>query len=118
MVLIGPAPCQLPGAAGRRDPQLRAEGVAPTRIIVGHMDENLVSFEPGLAYLDYHRRLAGLGVYLQYDTFGAEWYYNQIREPMDAERASAAATRLTLALQGLGVLRQRQPTAWRIRGSP
>jgi len=71
---------------------LQEEGVAPTRIIVGHMDENLVSFEPGLAHLDYHRRLAGLGVYLQYDTFGAEWYYNQNREPMDAERAAAVAT--------------------------
>ncbi len=68
------------------------EGVAANRIIVGHMDENLVSFQPGLAHLDYHRRVADMGVYIQYDTFGAEWYYDQNREPMDAERASAVAT--------------------------
>jgi phosphotriesterase-related protein len=73
---------------------LEEEGVKPERIIVGHMDENLVSFEPGLAHLDYHRRVADLGVYIQYDTFGAEWYYNQNREPMDAERASAVATQI------------------------
>jgi phosphotriesterase-related protein len=71
---------------------LKSEGVSPDRIIVGHMDENLVSFKPGLAHLDYHRRVADLGVYVQYDTFGAEWYYNQTREPMDAERACAVAT--------------------------
>ena len=73
---------------------LQSEGVAANRIIVGHMDENLVSFEPGLAHLDYHRRVADLGVFIQYDTFGAEWYYNQNREPMDAERASAVATQI------------------------
>lgn len=73
---------------------LTEEGVPPDRIIVGHMDENLVAFEPGLAHIDYHRRLADLGVWLQYDTFGAEWYWDSIavREPMDAERASAVAT--------------------------
>lgn len=71
---------------------LTEEGVAASRIIVGHMDENLVSFQPGLAHLDYHRRVADMGVYIQYDTFGAEWYYDQNREPMDAERASAVAT--------------------------
>ena len=65
----------------------------PNRIIVGHMDENLVAFEPGLAHIDYHRKLADLGVWLQYDTFGAEWYWDSIsvREPMDAERAAAVA---------------------------
>ena len=67
------------------------EGVAASRIIVGHMDENLVSFQPGLAHLDYHRRVADTGAYIQYDTFGAEWYFDQNREPMDAERASAVA---------------------------
>jgi phosphotriesterase-related protein len=70
---------------------LLEEGVAASRIIVGHMDENLVSFQPGLAHLDYHRRVADMGVYIQYDTFGAEWYYDQNREPMDAERACAVA---------------------------
>jgi phosphotriesterase-related protein len=46
------------------------------RIIVGHMDENLVGFGPSLAHMDYHRKLADLGVWLQYDTFGAECYYD------------------------------------------
>jgi phosphotriesterase-related protein len=78
---------------------LTEEGVQPHRIIVGHMDENLVAFGPGLAHIDYHRRLADLGVWLQYDTFGAEWYWDSIsvREPMDAERAAAVAT---LAAEG------------------
>jgi phosphotriesterase-related protein len=57
------------------------------------MDENLVGFGPGLAYMDYHRKLADLGVWLQYDTFGAECYYDGtgLREPLDSERASAVA---------------------------
>jgi phosphotriesterase-related protein len=72
---------------------LTAEGVPADRIIVGHMDENLVGLGPGLAHMDYHRRLADLGVWLQYDTFGAECYYDStgLREPLDAERASAVA---------------------------
>ena len=72
---------------------LTGEGVPTDRIIVGHMDENLVGFGPGLAHMDYHRRLADLGVWLQYDTFGAECYYDGtgLREPLDAERASAVA---------------------------
>jgi len=72
---------------------LTGEGVPVDRIIVGHMDENLVGFGPGLAHMDYHRRLADLGVWLQYDTFGAECYYDStgLREPLDAERASAVA---------------------------
>ena len=73
---------------------LREEGVPVDRIIIGHMDENLVGFGPGLAHIDYHRELADLGVWLQYDTFGAECYYDStgLREPLDAERASAVAT--------------------------
>ena len=73
---------------------LLEEGVAPGRIIAGHMDENLVEFGPGLAHMDYHRRIADTGVWLQYDTFGAEGYYDSSggREPLDAERASAVAT--------------------------
>jgi phosphotriesterase-related protein len=73
---------------------LTEEGVSVDRIIVGHMDENLVGFGPGLAHIDYHRKLADLGVWLQYDTFGAECYYDStgLREPLDSERASAVAT--------------------------
>lgn len=72
---------------------LLEEGVSPDRIIAGHMDENLVEFGPGLAHMDYHRRIADTGVWLQYDTFGAEGYYDSAasREPLDAERASAVA---------------------------
>ena len=72
---------------------LTGEGVPVDRIIVGHMDENLVGFGPGLAHMDYHRKLADLGVWLQYDTFGAECYYDGtgLREPLDSERASAVA---------------------------
>ncbi len=72
---------------------LTEEGVPVDRIIVGHMDENLVAFGPGLAHIDYHRKLASLGVWLQYDTFGAECYYDStgLREPLDAERAYAVA---------------------------
>ena len=72
---------------------LTEEGVPVDRIIVGHMDENLVAFGPGLAHIDYHRKLADLGVWLQYDTFGAECYYDStgLREPLDAERAYAVA---------------------------
>jgi phosphotriesterase-related protein len=72
---------------------LREEGVAADRIIAGHMDEYLVDFGPGLAHMDYHRELADTGVWLQYDTFGAEGYYDSAggREPLDAERAGAVA---------------------------
>jgi phosphotriesterase-related protein len=72
---------------------LTDEGVRPDRIIVGHMDENLVALTPAptLAYLDYHRRVLDLGAWVQYDTFGSESYYDSVwyPEPRDTERAAA-----------------------------
>jgi phosphotriesterase-related protein len=61
------------------------------------MDESLIdssTFEPNLGFLDYHRRCLELGVYVQYDTFGTEWYWDNwnIREPRDSERVAALAT--------------------------
>jgi phosphotriesterase-related protein len=71
---------------------LLSEGVAPDRIILGHMDENLVEYDPQprLAHLDYHKRVADLGVWVQYDTFGSEWYYDSdgISEPRDTDRVA------------------------------
>lgn len=49
------------------------EGVAPERIIIGHVDRKLE--------LDYHLRIAATGVYLSYDQISKARYYP------DAERA-------------------------------
>lgn len=68
---------------------LTSEGVSPDAIIMGHMDENLVVYEPEPRYLlDYHREVAETGVWVQYDTFGSEWYYDidGIQEPRDLDR--------------------------------
>jgi phosphotriesterase-related protein len=48
---------------------LEGEGLAPDRIIIGHMD---TVFD-----VDYHRSVAERGVYVQYDTWGRE-YYNDV----------------------------------------
>ena len=45
---------------------LSAEGVAPERMIMDHMD--------ALPDLDYHLRIADRGVYVEYDHFGREYY--------------------------------------------
>jgi phosphotriesterase-related protein len=75
------------------------QGVQPERVIVGHMDENLVAFTPAptLAYLDYHRQVLDLGAWVQYDTFGSEWYMDDAEntglcEPRDTERVAGLAT--------------------------
>lgn len=74
---------------------LTTEGVPPNRIIMGHMDENMIdiSAPPNLAYLDYHRRVLDLGAWVQYDTFGSEWYWDGVgdREPSDSERSAGLA---------------------------
>jgi phosphotriesterase-related protein len=74
---------------------LTTEGVHPERIILGHMDENLVDLTPvpSLAHLDYHRRVLDLGAWVQYDTFGSENYYDSVwyPEPRDTERAAGLA---------------------------
>lgn len=74
---------------------LTDEGARPDRIIVGHMDEDLLSLEPtlNLAHLDYHRRVLELGAWVEYDTFGSEFYWDSVngRSPRDTERVVALA---------------------------
>jgi len=45
---------------------LEGEGVAPSRMVMAHMDANPVS--------SYHHDVARLGVFLSYDHFGREYY--------------------------------------------
>ena len=47
---------------------LADEALSPRRIILGHLDH--------VPDLDYHLRLAERGVYLQYDNFGREYYWD------------------------------------------
>lgn len=47
---------------------LESESVSPDRIVLGHLDH--------VPNLDYHQRLADRGVYLQYDSFGREYYWD------------------------------------------
>jgi phosphotriesterase-related protein len=56
------------------------EGMEPSRIIVGHLDENFDR--------DYHAEVAERGAVLAYDTFGSDFYYGDpgLRNPTDAER--------------------------------
>ena len=82
---------------------LAKEGVKPDRVIVGHLDENLVEDRPvpSLSHLDYHRRVGDTGAWIQYDTFGQEWSYDSdgCREPHDEERIAGIAE---LASAGYG----------------
>ncbi|MBN9613300.1 MAG: phosphotriesterase, partial [Actinobacteria bacterium] len=58
---------------------LVAEGMSPERVIFSHMDEHLD--------LAYHRDVAQAGAVLEYDTFGAEFYWGDFhRDPSDLER--------------------------------
>ncbi|MGA1837407.1 hypothetical protein VD659_10790 [Herbiconiux sp. 11R-BC] len=56
------------------------EGMAPERVIIGHLDER---WDPG-----YHREVAQAGAVLGYDTFGSDFYYGTpaLRNPSDGER--------------------------------
>jgi phosphotriesterase-related protein len=47
---------------------LASEALPPQQIILGHLDH--------VPNLDYHLRLAERGVYLQYDNFGREYYWD------------------------------------------
>lgn len=59
---------------------LRNAGADVSRVVMDHMDER--------PDLDYHRAIADMGAVLEYDTFGAEWYYAtvDIAEPRDIDR--------------------------------
>jgi phosphotriesterase-related protein len=63
---------------------LVAEGMAPERIILSHMDERLDR--------EYHRAVAQTGAVLEYDTFGSDFLYGSLatRNPSDAERIEMA----------------------------
>jgi phosphotriesterase-related protein len=52
---------------------LTGEGVAPERMIMGHMDAN-----PDMVY---HLRVADTGVYVEYDHFGREYYAPHFGRP-------------------------------------
>lgn len=62
---------------------LDEEGIAPSRIALSHLDE--------LPDTAYHRSLAARGVYIEFDCFGSECYFDEddLREPSDAERVEA-----------------------------
>lgn len=64
---------------------LESEGMDPSRVIVGHLDEN---FDPG-----YHAEVARRGAVLAYDTFGTDFHYGShaLRNPTDSERLEMVA---------------------------
>jgi phosphotriesterase-related protein len=47
---------------------LESESLPPERIVLGHLDH--------VPSVDYHLRLADRGVYVQYDNFGREYYWD------------------------------------------
>jgi phosphotriesterase-related protein len=62
---------------------LKKAGANLNRVILDHMDERLDH--------DYHRAIADTGAVLEFDTFGAEWYYStvDIAEPRDLDRINS-----------------------------
>ena len=62
---------------------LNEEGVDPARVALSHLDE--------LPDAEYHRGLAERGVYVEFDCFGSECYFDEdgTHEPSDAERVDA-----------------------------
>lgn len=74
---------------------LGEEGVDPSRIALSHLDES--------RDITYQRGLAARGVYVEFDCFGSECYFDEdgLREPSDAERIEAL-----LALLEAGYARQ------------
>jgi phosphotriesterase-related protein len=67
---------------------LTAEGVAPDRIVMCHMDAN--------PDLEYHLAVAERGVYVEYDHFGREYYAEHFNRPYtsDARRIELLAAML------------------------
>lgn len=64
---------------------LTGEGLAPERVICGHMDE--------ASNVDYAARLIAEGCVVGYDTFGTEWYWDNWKtwEPQDSARVADVA---------------------------
>jgi phosphotriesterase-related protein len=48
---------------------LESESLSPDRIVLGHLDH--------VRSLDYHQRLVDRGVFIQYDSFGREYYWDE-----------------------------------------
>lgn len=65
---------------------LEAEGADLTRVILDHMDDDL-------AHMDAHLEAARRGAYVEYDAFGAEWYFDSLRTvtARDTERIGAVS---------------------------
>ena len=72
-----------PGAHGARVVEVLAEeGLDPSRIVLGHMDEVLDR--------RYHLDCLRLGAVVEFDTFGFEGYFARLwKTPSDAEKMSA-----------------------------
>lgn len=63
---------------------LLSEGVRPERMVMEHMDEQPVH--------DYQLEVAETGAYVEFDTWGSEFYYGppySVPEPRDIERAES-----------------------------
>ncbi|MGH2448530.1 MAG: phosphotriesterase family protein [Chloroflexota bacterium] len=62
---------------------LEEAGANPGRVVISHLDEALDT--------DYHRAVLRRGAYVEFDTFGSEFYYlsDGQREPSDSERLEA-----------------------------
>ncbi len=62
---------------------LKNAGANLSRVIMDHMDEHIDH--------DNHRAIADSGAVLEFDTFGAEWYYStvDIAEPRDLDRINS-----------------------------
>jgi phosphotriesterase-related protein len=48
---------------------LESESLSPDRIVLGHLDH--------VRSLEYHQRLVDRGVFIQYDSFGREYYWDE-----------------------------------------
>ena len=63
---------------------LEEAGADPARVILDHMDDDL-------ADLEAHAAAAARGAYVEYDAFGAEWYFDPLGTvtPRDTDRIQA-----------------------------
>jgi phosphotriesterase-related protein len=77
---------------------LTDEGVAPDRMVIGHLDQ--------VQDLDYHREVAARGVTVEYDAFGRENYAGEYWFGSDEWRINAIATLVSEGLAGQLVLAQ------------
>lgn len=71
---------------------LKSEGVDCRRVVMSHMDEHTIN---GKIDLERNRIAAASGAFVEYDTWGNEFYYETSgiikKEPSDLERAASIA---------------------------